>query len=231
MSLSDFETTSSVTLTHSSVNYHDGDRVPPGGIVCHSRWQGTEVATTLQGRVRLIFEDDMGVVDFYTSHDKAVIYISEADLITNSSHRKKLAKVRKAKKLKGTVLVEKTAMTGQYFLDVQKFVVIELGFILLPVTSQVEAGNLLVQMVNEENKPNVNPFMAKVKKDTYRDQAILTTVQMIPKLGSVKAKALLNRFKSIHGIQAATIHELSDVVGKANAHHVQTFFEEKRKVR
>ncbi|PIK61956.1 putative Fanconi anemia-associated protein of 24 kDa [Apostichopus japonicus] len=185
----------------------------------------------MQGRVRIVFEGDTGVVDFHTAHDKAVIYVSEADLISGPAYRKKLAKLRKAKKLKGIVLVEKTPMTEQYFLDVQKFVVIELGFVLLPVTNQVEAGNLLVQMVNEENKPNGNPFIAKAKRGISQDQAVLSTVQMIPKLGSVKAKALLCRFKSIHGIQAATMHDLSDVVGRTNAQHVKAFFEEKRKVR
>ena len=49
--------------------------------------------------------------------------------------------------LKGIVLVEKTILSEQYFAAIQKFVVIELGLILLPVTNQVEASQLLTQMV------------------------------------------------------------------------------------
>ena len=39
-------------------------------------------------------------------------------------------------------------MTEQHYLDLQKFVVLELGMVLLPITSQNEAAGLLVQMVS-----------------------------------------------------------------------------------
>ena len=45
------------------------------------------------------------------------------------------------------VLAEKTSLSSQYFYDLQKFVVIERGLVLLPVASPVEAGKILAQMV------------------------------------------------------------------------------------
>lgn len=224
---SDFETTKQSPVH--ATPHRDGGRVPPGGIVCHPRWKGTDAAKAMQGKVRIVFEDDAGIVDFHPSHDKAVVYVTEGDLLTSQAYRKKLAKLKKAEKMKGIVLIDKTPITVQYYLEIQKFVVLELGLVLLPVTDQVEAGNLLVQMVNEENKSSCNPFLFKPKRSVSRDQAVLNTVQMIPKLGSVKAKSLLNRFKSIQRIQKASLEELSSVVGRANAQHVKTFLEEKVK--
>ena len=45
------------------------------------------------------------------------------------------------------ILAEKTSLSSQYFYDLQKFVIIERGLVLLPVASPVEAGKILTQMV------------------------------------------------------------------------------------
>jgi len=46
------------------------------------------------------------------------------------------------------VLAEKTPLSSQYFYDLQKFIVIERGLVLLPVASPTEAGKILAQMVD-----------------------------------------------------------------------------------
>lgn len=43
--------------------------------------------------------------------------------------------------------MEKTRLVEQYFWAVQKFVVLELGLMLLPVGGQTEASQLVLQMV------------------------------------------------------------------------------------
>ncbi|XP_070574387.1 Fanconi anemia core complex-associated protein 24-like isoform X2 [Ptychodera flava] len=175
------------------------------------------------GKIKVSYEDDLGVVDFHPSSDTAIIYVSENDIIAGHSYRRRLVKLRKANSMKGVVLVEKTPVSQQYFSALQKFVVLELGMVLLYITSQTEAGNLLIQMVDEENKPSPNPFRTKRKVPPI-DQAVLTTVQMIPKLGGVKARALLERFGSIKGIVQATDSELASVIGRSNTTHVRAFF-------
>ena len=45
------------------------------------------------------------------------------------------------------MLAEKTSLSSQYFLNLQKFVVIERGLVLLPVANFDEAGKILAQMV------------------------------------------------------------------------------------
>lgn len=46
------------------------------------------------------------------------------------------------------VIVEKTQISDQYFLAVQKLVVLELGMVLLPVANQGEASQLITQLVS-----------------------------------------------------------------------------------
>lgn len=201
---------------------HDRGRVPPGCLVCNPKWRRSQLHDAVQGQVKVIFEEDLGVSDFYTSSEVAVIYVSETDLVAGLGYRRKLAKLRKVNKLKGIVIVEKTPMTAQHFLDLQKFVVLELGMVLLPVSSQTEAAGLLAQMVLEEQKPQANPFRIRRRPQSV-DASLLATMQLVPKLGSVKAKALLRRFGSLKKICQASHEELSSVVGVAHAKYIQNF--------
>ena len=43
----DFETTKLSPVQ--ATPHHDRGRVPPGGIVCHPRWKGTDAAKAMQG--------------------------------------------------------------------------------------------------------------------------------------------------------------------------------------
>lgn len=55
--------------------------------------------------------------------------------------------LQKANSVRGLVFVEKTVTTLQYFFDVQKFCVSDLGLFVVPVANQNEAAGFLVQMV------------------------------------------------------------------------------------
>ena len=50
--------------------------------------------------------------------------------------------------VRGVVLVEKTATSTQYFSDVQKYVVLDMGLKLVPVASEEEAARLLTEVVS-----------------------------------------------------------------------------------
>lgn len=50
--------------------------------------------------------------------------------------------------LQAVVIVEKTRLSEQYFSGLQKFVVLELGLTLLPVSTAAEAAQLIAQMVS-----------------------------------------------------------------------------------
>lgn len=48
------------------------------------------------GGINVLFQDQMGIVDFYPSGDSAVIYINEGDLVLGGSYKRKIVKLRKA---------------------------------------------------------------------------------------------------------------------------------------
>lgn len=88
----------------------------------------------------------MGVVDFNPSSDVGVVYLSEADLVGGYTYKGKLLKFAKAS-FRKVIIAEKTSLSSQYFYELQKFIVIERGLVLLPIASPVEAGRILAQMV------------------------------------------------------------------------------------
>ncbi|KQK74975.1 Fanconi anemia-associated protein of 24 kDa [Amazona aestiva] len=121
--------------------------VPYGHVIGNEKWRGSEIAQRLQGKIRLIFEDDLGLVDFHISNRISILYISEADLVAGDEFKRRLVRFRNASSLGGIVIVEKTQISDQYFLAVQKLVVLELGMVLLPVANQGEASQLIIQLV------------------------------------------------------------------------------------
>ncbi|XP_078689061.1 Fanconi anemia core complex-associated protein 24-like isoform X2 [Branchiostoma floridae x Branchiostoma belcheri] len=177
---------------------------------------------TSTGKVQLVVEDGLGVVDFHTGDRTAVVYVTEVDLVEGNAFKKKIVKLRRVEYIRGVILVDRTAMTDQYFPAVQRFVVLELGMKLVPVCSQSEAAQVLIAMVNEDSRHTGNPFLRK-KKAPPVETAIYRVLQCFPRLGGVKAKQLLAKFKSLHGICQASEQELAGVVGRAGAAQIRDF--------
>ncbi|XP_078608731.1 Fanconi anemia core complex-associated protein 24-like isoform X2 [Branchiostoma floridae x Branchiostoma japonicum] len=194
-----------------------GAKVPQGYIIVSDKWRGSALVKGLQGKVQILVEDGLGVVDFHTGDRTAVVYITEVDLVEGNTFKKKIVKLRRVEYIRGVILVDKTAMTDQYFPAVQRFVVLELGMKLLPVCSQSEAAQ-----VNEDSRHSGNPFLRK-KKAPPVETTIYRVLQCFPRLGGVKAKQLLAKFKSLHGICQASEKELAGVVGRAGAAQIRDF--------
>lgn len=202
--------------------------VPFGYVVASEKWRGSQLAQEIQGKIKLVFEDGVAPVDFYLSNRAGILYITEADLVAGNSYRKRLVRVRNSSNLKGIVIVEKTPMSEQYFPAVQKFTVLDLGMVLLPVASQLEASCLIVQLVQEQAKePNKNPFLRK-KRTLLSEPYLLRTVQQIPGVGKVKASLLLQKFPTLQQLGNASIPELEPVVGQAVAQQIHAFFTQAR---
>ncbi|KFO26113.1 Fanconi anemia core complex-associated protein 24 isoform X4 [Fukomys damarensis] len=202
--------------------------VPFGHIVANEKWRGSQLAREIQGKIKLVFEDGLTVVDFYLSSRSCILYITEADLVAGNGYRKRLVRVRNSHNLQGIVVVEKTQMSEQYFPNIQKFTVLDLGMVLLPVANQAEASCLIVQLVQEQTKePSKNPFLRK-KRAVLSEPFLLRTVQQIPGVGKVKALLLLQKFPSIQQLSNASIQELQQVVGQAVAQQIHIFFTQSR---
>ncbi|KAF7244592.1 Fanconi anemia core complex-associated protein 24 [Varanus komodoensis] len=198
--------------------------VPYGHVIGNEKWKGSQIAHGIQGKVTLILEDGLGVVDFHLSNRVCVLYISEADLVAGNGFRRRLVRFRNACNLQGIVIVEKTQLSDQYFPEVQKFVVLELGMSLLPVANQGEAAQLIIQLVQEQTKDRAsNPFLDK-KRPKFLEASVLQTVQQIPGVGKTKALLLLQRFGTLHQLCNASVQELEQVVGHALAQQIHKFF-------
>ncbi|KFZ54504.1 Fanconi anemia-associated protein of 24 kDa, partial [Antrostomus carolinensis] len=201
--------------------------VPYGHVIGNEKWRGSEIAQRLQGKVRLILEDGLGLVDFHLSNKICILYISEADLVAGDEFKRRLVRFRNASSLGGIVIVEKTQLSDQYFLAVQKLVVLELGMVLLPVANQGEASQLITQLVSfcvrEQSKDqNSNPFIRK-QCSQLAEPSLFRTVQQIPGVGKTKALLLLQQFGSIHRLCNASVEELELVVGQTVAQQIHTF--------
>ncbi|NWW74362.1 FAP24 protein, partial [Climacteris rufus] len=201
--------------------------VPYGHVIGNEKWRGSEVAQRLQGQVRLIFEDGLGLVDFHLSHRTCILLISEADLVAGDEFKQRLVTFRNARSLRGIVIVEKTQISDQYFLAVQKLVVLELGMVLLPVANQREASQLIIQLVSfcvreQSRDGRGSPFLGQ-QNARLAEPAVLQTVQRIPGVGRTKALLLLQRFGSVHRLCNASINELQRLVGQTVAQQIYTF--------
>ncbi|KFP15294.1 Fanconi anemia-associated protein of 24 kDa, partial [Egretta garzetta] len=201
--------------------------VPYGHVIGNEKWRGSEIAQKLQGKIRLIFEDGLGLVDFHLSNRTCVLYISEADLVAGDEFKRRLVRFRNASSLGGIVIVERTQISDQYFLAVQKLVVLELGMVLLPVANQGEASQLITQLVSvyvrEQSKDhNSNPFLRK-QSSHLAEPSVFRTVQQIPGVGKTKALLLLQQFGSIHRLCNASLTELELVVGQTVAQQIYNF--------
>ncbi|NXF08102.1 FAP24 protein, partial [Smithornis capensis] len=200
--------------------------VPYGHVIGNEKWRGSEVAQRLQGKVKLIFEDGLGLVDFHLSNRTCILYISEADLVAGDEFKRRLVRFRNASNLVALVIVEKTGISDQYFSAVQKFVVLELGMVLLPVANQGEASQLIIQLVSsvweQSRERGTNPFLGR-QRAQLAEPAVFHSMQHIPGVGKSKALLLLQRFGSIHGLCNASLEELQQVVGPTAAQQIYTF--------
>uniref|UniRef100_A0A8D0L9D0 FA core complex associated protein 24 n=1 Tax=Sphenodon punctatus TaxID=8508 RepID=A0A8D0L9D0_SPHPU len=198
--------------------------VPYGHVIGNEKWRGSQIAQGMQGKIKLILEDDLGLVDFHLSHRSCILYVSEADLVAGNGFKRRLVRFRNASSLHGIVIVEKTQISDQYFPAVQKFIVLELGMMLLPVANQTEASQLIIQLVHEQSKDrSSNPFLHK-KCAPLAEASVLQTVQQIPGIGKTKALILLQQFGSLHQLCNASIQDLELVVGQTVAQQIHAFF-------
>ncbi|GFO06119.1 fanconi anemia-associated protein of 24 kda-like [Plakobranchus ocellatus] len=199
-----------------------GINVPVGHIVANSRWTSSKLVTELQALIPVHFDNSTSAIDFYPSCNVGVIFLSEADVVEGCAYKRRAARLRKANNVRGTVVVEKTATSTQYFLDLQKFCVGNLGLDLIPVKNQSEAAAFLVQMVYAEGKLGSNPF----KKELHRppsDPAVLAAVMSCRGVGLASATVLLENFPSLESICKASLEELAVVIGKSSATKLYQF--------
>lgn len=199
---------------------------PYGHILCSEKWRTSSLLQGLKdGGVKLMFENELGVADFYLPKKMRVLYVSESDIIAGTGYKRKLVRYRNASSsFQELVIVERTRLSEQYFSAVQKFVVFDLGLSLLPVSGQTEASQLITQIVHGEGREN--PFRGRTSCRLL-DPVTLTLVQQVPGVGRVKALTLIQNFPSVQELSNASPSELEPIVGQASAQQIHNFFHAK----
>ncbi|XP_045584743.1 Fanconi anemia core complex-associated protein 24 isoform X2 [Procambarus clarkii] len=199
--------------------------VPAGHILVSNSWTGTQLAGYLSKYTSVLYSDGLGIVDFYPSRDAAVIFVSEADIISGINYRRRIVRFRQANtSIRGSVIAQNTSLTRDQFCILQKFVSVELGLAILPIQTIEEAAQLLAQMVTCEAKFNSNPFRMKPKTASTPDVDLLKTMTVIPGLGDKRARQILQHFGSLQEISNTSQENLEKVVGAATASSVYKFF-------
>ncbi|XP_037372274.1 Fanconi anemia core complex-associated protein 24 isoform X2 [Talpa occidentalis] len=180
--------------------------LPFGHIVANEKWRGSQLAQELQDPVFFISPKLIWWQEMATERGLFELEIT----------------------LQGIVIVEKTQMSEQYFPAIQKFTVLDLGMVLLPVASHTEASCLIMQLVQEQTKePSKNPFLTK-KRTQISEPCLLRTVQQIPGVGKTKAPLLLQKFPSLQQLSNSSIQQLEPVVGLPAAQQIHSFFTQSR---
>ncbi|NWR19233.1 FAP24 protein, partial [Emberiza fucata] len=171
--------------------------VPLGHVVGNEKWRGSELAQRLQGKVRLIFEDALGLVDFHLPNRTCILLISEADLVAGDEFKRRLVKFR-------NVTVERRSPA--------------MGAGALGVAD----SSLWPQVREQSRDRSSNPFVGR-QRARPAEPAVLQALQRIPGVGRTKALLLLQRFGSIHRLCNADIPELEQAVGQTVAQQIYTF--------
>jgi len=69
--------------------------VPAGHILCHRKWQNSELVKHLRTKVGIVFDDRLGVVDFHLSDKITAIFLTEAEMLNPANMRRKIVMFRK----------------------------------------------------------------------------------------------------------------------------------------
>ncbi|KAL5515698.1 hypothetical protein EMCRGX_G000902 [Ephydatia muelleri] len=194
------------------------------GIVMSEKYKDSEMHTILKGlvTVRLESAEHMGSVDFWPCSGTGCVFLPEADVINVTALVKaKLCNLAKVAS-KGVVLAESTAVSEQYVDSLQQLATLEMRLVTLPVTTKLDAAKILVHLMQTSHGE-------VIKQPSHRgpvEKALLEAVQCLPKTGTVKGKALLEKFGSLRAISLATVKELAAVVGQSSAVSIYAYFHE-----
>ena len=186
------------------------------------------------------FMDGLGAADFQPGNKTIVMVLTEADIVREEKFViekiKKLYKQKeeqvKKQNVAAVIIFSKTPITEQYLQRIEQISVLEFSIPLVPLSDMNEEIGQVLQQLGNVSRQTKNPFRVdpEKKKMESSDKNILLALFAIPNLGEKKARALLNKFKSIRGIARARASEMEDVVGVGLAKGIEDFFRQKNKM-
>jgi len=203
--------------------------VPTGHMLCHRKWQNSELVKLLRSKIEIVFDDRLGVVDFHLSDKAVAIYLTESEMLSTQDMRRRIVRFRKglheSGDVSGLILAEKTRLTNDAFRDAQNLAVIEFSMTLHPVADAQAAASLLITFIQGVGNHASNPLSMPPQPSISLDQSILKALVAIPGLGNKNAKNLITKFGSLQNIALASHTDIAQTVGENVARKLRDFLD------
>ncbi|XP_026293728.1 Fanconi anemia core complex-associated protein 24-like [Frankliniella occidentalis] len=198
-------------------------KVPLGRILVNKRWRGSLLCKELDSAdSKVAYSDGLGFVDFFPSDSCAVIYITEAELLTPKSFTERINLLAKEYHNRGVVIVDVCRSTS--YQDFQDLACIELELTVYPVSQQNEIPRILRALTYAETRQTNNPFKNSVEEETGLEKQQMSLLKLIPSVGEKAALKLLKSYGHISAISKLSEERLACKIGKADAAKVYNFF-------
>jgi len=222
----DFRSSDKTKTRRYAVRTHN---IPNGHCLLHQKWKNQNVAQSISKILTVKFVGDLPHADFQPSAKTFVVYLDVPDIVNGvESLKTKFDKISEYGKCKEdfhwVFIFLKTDFTSQYFGTFQREIVINRGYIILPISEVDQVGQILQQLQVADNKRNPFEFSPKKTKSPSIHKDILLAVCQIPGLGEKKSRQLLNKMDSIRKISRAGESELRPILGPNVAAGVEDFF-------
>ena len=205
--------------TKAKVNPYSTYQVPSGYLLLNNRLSGSELHKLLNEKHHVNIDGSLGLIDIMYLDGKGVMYIDESSLVDLEECKTRIIKFKTVNQ--GMVMLESINFDEQ-FMQLQKYIVIEHKVNMMMVVSKKEAVDLLGRIIKEELNRRNNPFLIKLKPIPI-ETCILSALQSIPKLGSVKANVLMEKYHNLENLLSAPEEDLGPLVGKASAKVIYNF--------
>ena len=204
----------------SKIHPRNAYKVPTGYLMLNGRLAGSEIYRLLKAKFFVNIDETLGTVDIVYLEGKGVLYVEEHELLAVEDSKKRVSNFKTTVN-QGIVFLE-SIVFDENFIEFQNFIVIELKLNLMMVVSKSEAVELLGKIIKEELQPKNNPFLIK-QKTISKEKCILNAFQNIPKLGVVKAKLIMEDFRTIEKLLESTEEDLVLLIGKSSARSLYNF--------
>jgi len=198
--------------------------IPAGHCLVNVKWKNSPMARNISRLMTVKYMDGMGASDFQPCSNLSVVFLGEGDAICDpqTTLATKLNKLKKGGS-KVICLFMRTALTAQYLMEVQRLVVLQYKYSVVPIGNSEQVPQLLQQMCKADRQ-RTNPFNKPIVTPSAVHRDLLLTVAKIPGMGEVRARKLLAKFDSIKKIARARNSDLVPVLGQNLAKGVEDFF-------
>ncbi|XP_034250082.1 Fanconi anemia core complex-associated protein 24-like [Thrips palmi] len=209
-----------ITLSHPQKS---ALKVPVGQILVNKRWRGSSVSKELDlSECRTMFTDGLGFIDFFPADSFAVLYITEAELLTPKSFTERTKLLAKDYSNRGVILVDVCRSPG--YQELQDLAAIEHNLSVFPISNQNEIPRILQALMHAEIRQSSNPFKTSAPELGDMGQVQMSLLKKIPGIGDKSAQKLLSSYGSIKSISEISQERLETKIGKADAAKVYNYF-------